>query len=60
MKTDDNLIADLMNSAKGVWHMVDVHEASAIVEMKNGKYIPLRHKGYIVKVVCGYCQIRYW
>lgn len=26
---------------EGVWHTVEVHEASAIVEMKNGKYIPL-------------------
>ena len=24
---------------KGVWHTVEVHEASAIVEMKNGKYV---------------------
>ena len=29
---------------KGRWHTVEVHEESAIVEMKNGKYVPLEQK----------------
>lgn len=28
----------------GRWHTVEVHEESAIVEMKNGKYVPLEQK----------------